>query len=121
MRSFYENMRPYVDAEIAQYSELYQQGDHSTSFIHLENAHVLGQKSVFLHLKVHFLMLKWGIKQKSFFDTVGQVLRIIDALSLVLIKGAPEGNIGSSRTCPFRGRPIASKLAIILKTVSDNN
>jgi len=82
------------------------------AFKHLENAHVLGQHSTWLHTKAHLLMLYWAIKNKDFREARGQLLRIVGAATKTVFGLVPEGNTGGSNVSPFTPMPIPQALAV---------
>jgi len=114
MKNFTKNIAPYVQQEIQKSLDAFNSGKPEEAFSHLENAHVLGQASTYWHVKVHYLMLKWGIKQKSAREIFGQLLRIIGAALLTKLKGVPEGNTGGSNVSAVKPMPINPKLSKII-------
>ena len=107
MSNFRINITPYVESELAKAHTDYKAGNYAQAFIHLENAHVLGQESTYWHIKVHYLMMLWGIKQKNAKEILGQIIRIIGATLLTAIKGVPAGNTGGSNVSPIKVMPIS--------------
>ena len=114
MSHFSKNIAPYVNAEIAKAKEAQLIGDHSTEFTHLENAHVLGQESTYWHVKVHYLMMRWGMKHNDASESLGQLIRVIGAVLLTAIKGVPAGNTGGSNVSPLKTMPIKPEYAEII-------
>ena len=114
MSKFSKNIAPYVENELAKANEAEQKGDYLSAFKYLENAHVLGQASTYWHVKVHYLMMRWGVRQKDFNDVVGQIIRIIGSAVLTKIKGVPVGNTGGSDVSPVKVMPIKAKHAEII-------
>lgn len=86
----------------------------SVEFSHLENAHVLGQASTFLHTKVHILMLLWAVRQLNIKEGLGQVMRIVGAVTKAAIGFNPFGNEGGTNVSPFKVLPVTPKLVTIL-------
>jgi len=117
MSSFYKQITPYVNEELAKAKLAEKDGDAAKAFTHLENAHVLGQESTLIHVKVHYLMLVWGIKQKNLNEVIGQVIRLIGAAALTRIKGVPIGNTGGSNVSAIKPMPIKKEHAEIIETV----
>ncbi|MEI6719740.1 MAG: DUF3703 domain-containing protein [Betaproteobacteria bacterium] len=76
------------------------------AFIHLERAHVLGQSSTLLHVRVHWHMLLWGIRQRSAREVFGQALRIAGAALLTPFGLVPAGNTGGANVSPLEPMPI---------------
>ena len=96
MSNFSKNIAPYVEDELLNSSKAQSLGDHSKAFTHLENAHVLGQESTYWHVKVHYLMMLWGIKNSDIKEIIGQIIRIIGAAVFTAVKGVPKGNTGGN-------------------------
>ncbi|WP_105265476.1 DUF3703 domain-containing protein [Pseudoalteromonas sp. T1lg76] len=80
-------------------------------FKHLENAHVLGQESTYWHTYTHWLMLVWGWKNKAYSEVVGQILRIVGAISKTAIGLLPTGNTGGANVSPFKPMSLSSECA----------
>ena len=118
MTRFSENIRPHVDAEIERARAAEQTGDASGAFAHLERAHVLGQASTREHVRVHWLMLLWGIRQRSLREIAGQVFRIVGAATKTAIGLVPAGNTGGANISPFKRLPIEPELAAIISDAS---
>lgn len=108
--NFTRNIRPYVEAELAQAREKQFSANQSDEFSHLENAHVLGQASTRLHVKVHFMMLFWALRHGKVGEFFGQILRIIGAATKTGFGLVPSGNTGGSNVSPFKVMPINPKL-----------
>ena len=86
-----------------------KQKDYTTSFYHLENAHILGQKHLYRHTLSHWWMFIWGIKSKSIKESIGQIFRIIASLLFTLI-WVPKGNTGGTNISPIKPIPIRKEL-----------
>ena len=114
MSHFSKNIAPYVNEELKKAKEAGLIGEHNIEFSHLENAHVLGQESTYWHVKIHSLMMLWGIKNRDNSETLGQLLRIIGAALLTAIKGVPVGNTGGSNVSPLKVMPIKKEYAEII-------
>lgn len=120
MSSFCKQITPYVNEELAKAKLAEQDGDAAKAFTHLENAHVLGQEATLIHVKVHYLMLVWGIKQKSLKEVIGQIIRLIGAAALTRIKGVPIGNTGGSNVSAVKPMPIKKEHAEIIAKAKNN-
>jgi hypothetical protein len=113
-KHFCKNIKPYVDLELTLAKQARKQGDVRVEFIHLENAHVLGQASTLLHTKVHALMLFWAVRQVNIKEGLGQVMRIVGAATKTAIGFIPTGNTGGTNVNPFKVLPVSPKLAAII-------
>jgi hypothetical protein len=120
LSSFKKAIAPYVQEELSKYKRALTLGNSSAAFIHLENAHVLGQESTYWHVKVHYLMFLWGIKQQDTKEIFGQFIRILGATLLTAIKGVPLGNTGGSNVSPIVPMPIKPEHAEIIAKAKGN-
>ena len=111
MSRFGRSIRPHVDAELREAGEAEARGDASAAFAHLERAHVLGQASTLQHVRVHWRMLRFGIRRRDTRECLGQVLRIVGAATKTAFGLVPDGNTGGSNVSPFRRMPVAPELA----------
>lgn len=101
MNTFARNIRPYVDAELRAASEEERHGQPGAAFAHLERAHVLGQPSTVEHVRVHWRMFLWGLRQRDARECAGQVIRIVGAATKTAFGWVPRGNTGGSNVSPF--------------------
>lgn len=110
MSKFSRNIRPYVEAELRAALEDEAQGQMSNAFLHLERAHVLGQAATVEHVRVHWRMLLWGLRQRSARECLGQLLRIAGAATKTAVGLVPHGNTGGSNISPFKRMPVPPEL-----------
>ena len=104
--SFATAIRPHVDEELRQSSLALEQGDVALAFSHLERAHILGQSATREHVRVHWRMLRWGIRQHQPREVLGQALRIVGAATKTTFRLVPVGNTGGSNINPFQRLPV---------------
>lgn len=117
MSNFSHNIAPYVKRELIRSYRAQKRADPVAAFRYLENAHVLGQESTYWHVKVHYLMLRWAIKQRDVKEVIGQLIRIVGAALLTAVDGVPMGNTGGSNVHALKVMPISAEHAeIITKT-----
>jgi hypothetical protein len=64
----------------------------------LERAHVLGQTSTVEHVRVHWRMFLWGLRQRSPREYLGQLVRIVGAATKTAVGLVPHGNTGRITT-----------------------
>ena len=120
MYNYTKKIKPYVEAELKLYSLNSKEGHHAIAFKHLENAHILGQESIFSHVKVHCLMILWAYRQKNIHELIGQIIRIAGAAMATAaiktgISSVPRGNTGGANVSPFQAMPISSELEKIIQ------
>ncbi|HSI89327.1 MAG TPA: DUF3703 domain-containing protein [Pyrinomonadaceae bacterium] len=106
--------RRHIDLEIGKAIELLESGAPEEAFQHLERAHVLGQADTAVHTRVHWLMLKAGIRRGDLGEVWGQVIRIIGAATKTPLGIYPKGNTGGANVYFFKPMPIAGDLQAIL-------
>lgn len=117
-RNFYQNIKPFIVGEISSYHRLMKDGNSEKAFEHLERAHVLGQSSIRHHLKVHYLMLVWGINQRDIKEVSGQFFRLVGTLIFSPLGKLPIGNTGGSNVPPFKHMEIPEELKKIIEDAS---
>lgn len=103
---FSVKIAPYVKDEFRLAEISLAKNEPSQAFTHLENAHVLGQESTYWHVKAHFLMFLWAIKQRQPKEFFGQILRMFGALTKTAVGLVPAGNTGGSNISPFKTLPL---------------
>jgi len=109
-----QKLGKFIDAEIAEAEKLSASGYATEAFRHLERAHVLGQASTSQHTRVHWLMLKHGIRERDAKEIVGQVLRVGGAATKTPLGIYPKGNTGGANVNPLKPMPIEPDLQAIL-------
>jgi len=107
-------LRNAFNAEMNIAKQLYSQKNYSKCYVHLERAHILGQRNYIPHVLNHFWMCKVGIKQGDVREVVGQVTRMImSVFSLLdnpLFHTVPVGNTGRARVSPVKPMPVPADL-----------
>lgn len=114
MFAFTKNINPNIQAELRLAKLARTEQDFTEEFKHLENAHVLGQLSTIHHTRVHCLMLMWGIRQKSPQEIIGQVFRVVGAVTKTAFGLVPTGNTGGSNISPFKPLSLSAEHSDIL-------
>lgn len=116
MPLFTARIRPHVDAEIRLAFGAEARGQFHTAFRHLERAHVLGQRSTVLHVRVHWLMWRMAVRNGWTAQAWGQLWRIAAAALFTPIGLLPLGNPGGIRVSGFRSMPIPARLQRLIDT-----
>lgn len=96
-----------AQAHLQQAKHFYQQADYPAAFNRLEQAHVLGQRFLWLHLQSHWWMLKCGVRQQTRAEVRGQLLRLLAVLPAYLLGWVPLGNTGGANVPALQPMPIA--------------
>jgi hypothetical protein len=107
--SFARNIRPFVDAELRAAA-----ADPVRGFAHLERAHVLAQASTREHVRVHWRMLVWALRNRDAREFFGQVVRLTGAATKTFIGMVPAGNTGGTSVSPFKPMPVDPELEAII-------
>jgi Protein of unknown function (DUF3703) len=107
------DLRQAYDREMKAATEAYDDGSLDKAFFHLERAHILGQSFTWSHVRAHRWMLKVGWRRRDLTEIVGQVVRILGALSFSRI-WVPVGNTGGAHVPPFRSMPIPEEFQPLL-------
>lgn len=104
----------YINREIAESDSLIANGDLAVAFHHLERAHILGQSRTFDHTRIHWRMLKLGLKMRSTGEIWGQFIRMIGAATKTPFGIYPKGNTGGENVWFFKPMPVPHDLQEIL-------
>jgi len=98
--------------------ELYRisllKGDLSKAWRHLERSHILGQSYPYEHSYSHWLMLKFGLRQKNPKEVLGQILRLAVGGWKSFIDHVPTGNTGGSDVPPLKKMKLPIELEKVL-------
>jgi hypothetical protein len=103
-------IRPSVQAELDAAAAHEARGEPASAFTHLERAHILGQSATLLHVRVHWAMLRWGLRQGLAGEAFGQAWRIVAAAAKTWLGWVPAGNSGGSKVSGFRPMPVPADL-----------
>jgi hypothetical protein len=112
---FSRRIRPYVEREILAAYQAEAGGKPDVAFSHLERAHILGQTSTVEHVRVHWHMFLWSIRQQNISECLGQLLRIVGASMGTAFGLVPQGNTGGTNVNPFKSLPIPPDLAALIE------
>jgi Protein of unknown function (DUF3703) len=115
MRTFGHAIRPYVQTELRAAFAAEARRQPIVAFHHLERAHVLGQASTVEHVRVHWKMLRWGLRQRNVRECGGQILRIVGAATKTAFGLVPHGNTGGANVSPFKCMPVPPDLDRIIQ------
>ncbi len=108
--TFARRIRPHVQAELDAAAAREARGEPISAFAHLERAHVLGQASTVEHVRVHWAMLRWALRQHDAAEAFGQAWRVAGAALKTALGWVPSGNTGGARVSGLRRMRIAPDL-----------
>ena len=106
---FSRRIRPFVQYELDVAARHESLGESDLAFTRLERAHVLGQRSKLEHVRVHWAMLRWALRQHASAEALGQAWRIAGALLKTWL-WVPSGNTGGSSVSGFEPMPVPAEL-----------
>ncbi len=115
------SLKAYFNAEIEAYKYELNNNHLEKAWLHLERAHILGQKYPFAHSYVHWLMLLYGFKIKNAKEVIGQIPRLLFGGVKSFVGKVPVGNPGGSNVPPLKAFPIDSELYHILERTGCTN
>ena len=103
------------DAAVSEAQRLMAASNPAAAITLLERAHVLGQREIGPHLRVHLLMLHaaWALRDGR--ELRGQLLRLALTPFGHLSGRLPPGNTGASKVSPFEPMPLPSDLERLLR------
>ena len=110
MSRFHDRIHPAVQSELDAAAREEELGNAQAAFRHLQHAHVLGQMSTLLHVRVHWRMLRWALRHRRPREVLGQLTRLVGAATKTALGWVPQGNTGGSDVSPFRRMPIEAEL-----------
>lgn len=114
MSTFSSQIRPHVDAELAAAAAAETRGEFYTAFVKLERAHVLGQVSTREHLRVHWHMLRFALRNQMTAEAFGQAWRLATAAVFTAFGLVPAGNTGGADVNAFKRMRIAPDLQVTI-------
>jgi hypothetical protein len=114
MSAFATRIRPYVQIELDTSAAAEREGFRDLAFHHLERAHVLAQPATLLHVRVHWLMFRFALRQGLAGEAFGQMLRMLLAAPLTIIGALPTGNTGGSAVSGFMPMPVPADLQRVI-------
>lgn len=108
-------IRPFVRYELAAAARRESCGDFTSAFRHLERAHVLAQASTAEHVRVHWAMFGWALRQNLSGEAWGQAWRIAGAFLKTWL-WVPVGNTGGADVSGFKPMPVPPDLQRCIDT-----
>lgn len=108
--NFARRIHPSVQAELDAAAGLEARGEPVSAFAHLERAHILGQQSTVHHVRVHWAMFRWALRQNVAGEAAGQVWRMVAAALKTWLGWLPAGNTGGANVSGFAPMPVPADL-----------
>lgn len=110
LSTFALRIRPHVQAELDAAAAREARGEPISAFTHLERAHILGQESTVEHVRAHWSMFRWALRQNIAGEAFGQAWRILAAMLNTWLGWVPFGNTGGTNVSGFRPMPVPADL-----------
>jgi len=107
-------LRDVYDTELREARDAASAGNAEMEFLHLERAHILGQRHTLQHVHVHWLMLRLGASEGAWREVVGQSTRILAAVLFSRI-WVPMGNTGRANVSAIRPMAVPADLRSVLE------
>ena len=101
--------------EIASARKLIGDRDYDQAFVHLERAHVLGQREVVPHVVSHWLMFRIAVHRIEPAAMLGQAARMVLGALGSAVGSVPTGNTGGTNISMFKRLPIDPELSRIIE------
>lgn len=108
-------LRPRYLNELKLYREYFTAGDLQLAWRHLERAHIIGQPWAVEHTEVHWIMLGFGVRIKSWREILGQIPRLLIGGVKSFVGKIPVGNTGGANVPPLRPMEIPDDLKEVMK------
>lgn len=116
MTTFALRIKPSVQAELDAAASNESLGHLDTAFRHLERAHVLSQPTTGEHVRVHWRMFRFAVRNRMTGEAFGQAWRIATAAIFTAFGLVPEGNTGGANVSGFRRMPVPQDLRTVIET-----
>ncbi len=108
-------LRPHYQAELNAYQQYLAAEDLQKAWHHLERAHIIGQPWALEHSQVHWLMLRFGFKIKSWKEIRGQILRLLVGGVKSFVGKIPVGNTGGANVPPLQVLDLPADLEPLMQ------
>lgn len=109
-----KGLKEHYQSELSLYRLSLNRKEYTAAWKHLERSHILGQAYPYEHTYSHWLMLKFGFRQKNAKEVLGQLLRLAVGGWKSFIDHIPTGNTGGSNVPPLKKMELPQDLSIIL-------
>lgn len=120
MTTFALLIQPSVQAELDAAASAEARGNFHTAFQHLQRAHVLGQPATAEHVRVHWRMFRFALRNRLGGEAFGQSWRLVAASLFTAFGLVPEGNTGGSDVSGFRRLPVPMELQQVIDAAHRN-
>ena len=109
-----KNLKQAYNEELKKYSSCLENKQFGGAWYHLERSHIIGQSYPIEHTYSHWLMLKFGFRQKDTKEVIGQIVRLFVGGWKSFINHVPLGNTGGANVPPLKRMPIPNDIEKLL-------
>ncbi|MDT0539762.1 DUF3703 domain-containing protein [Croceitalea sp. P059] len=109
-----KHLKQAYNEELIQYSSCLENKEYGSAWYHLERSHIIGQSYPIEHTYSHWLMLKFGFRQKDTKEVIGQIIRLLVGGWKSFINHVPLGNTGGANVPPLKRMPIPNDIEKLL-------
>ena len=109
-----KHIKQAYNEELKQYSFCLENKRFGNAWFHLERSHIIGQSYPIEHTYSHWLMLKFGFRQKDTKEVFGQIIRLLVGGWKSFINHVPLGNTGGANVPPLKRMPIPNDIEKVL-------
>lgn len=109
------HLKKAYNSELRNYRYYLIKKEYDNAWHHLERSHIIGQSYPIEHTYSHWLMLKFGFRQKDTKEVVGQILRLVVGGWKSFINHVPLGNTGGANVPPLKRMPIPEDIKELIR------
>ena len=109
-----KHLKQAYNEELKHYSFYLENKQYTNAWYHLERSHIIGQSYPIEHTYSHWLMLKFGFRQKDTKEVFGQIIRLLVGGWKSFINHVPLGNTGGANVPPLKRMPIPNDIEKVL-------
>lgn len=115
-----DRLETHFKNELRMYRAEFEKSNLPSAWRHLERAHIIGQPWPGEHTYVHWLMLKFGFRIKSWKEILGQIPRLLVGGIKSFVGKIPVGNTGGANVPPLRPMEIPQDIRELMKPFVKN-
>jgi hypothetical protein len=109
------HLKEAYNSELNCYRHYLNKKEYDNAWNHLERSHIIGQSYPIEHTYSHWLMLKFGFRQKDIKEVFGQIIRLVVGGWKSFINHVPLGNTGGANVPPLKRMPIPEDIKELIR------
>ena len=110
------HLKEAYNSELRNYRYYLIKKEYDNAWNHLGRSHIIGQSYPIEHTYSHWLMLRFGLMQRSTKEVFGQIIRLVVGGWKSFINHVPLGNTGGANVPPLKRMPIPNDIEKLLDT-----